>query len=70
LRIFGAGIMSSAGESIFALDSDSPNRIAFNLERVRENESSKLQSAYLLIAVTNGPASGPLSLKHGSTKPR
>ena len=34
LRIFGAGIMSSAGESIFALDSDSPNRIAFNLERV------------------------------------
>jgi CRP-like cAMP-binding protein len=26
--------MSSAGESIFALDSDSPNRIAFNLERV------------------------------------
>jgi phenylalanine-4-hydroxylase len=34
LRIFGAGIMSSATESIFALEDPSPNRIAFNLERV------------------------------------
>jgi len=34
LRIFGAGIMSSYGESVFALESDSPNRVAFNLERV------------------------------------
>ena len=34
LRIFGAGIMSSVAESVFALESDSPNRIAFDLERV------------------------------------
>ena len=34
LRIFGAGIMSSVGESVFALESYPPNRIAFNLERV------------------------------------
>jgi phenylalanine-4-hydroxylase len=34
LRIFGAGIMSSVGESVFALENDSPNRITFNLERV------------------------------------
>src|SRR3984957_5490938 len=34
LRIFGAGILSSTTESVFALDSDSPNRIAFDLERV------------------------------------
>jgi phenylalanine-4-hydroxylase len=34
LRIFGAGIMSSAAESVFALESSSPHRIAFNLERV------------------------------------
>ena len=34
LRIFGAGIMSSASESVFALDSASPHRIAFDLERV------------------------------------
>lgn len=34
LRIYGAGIVSSYGESEFALDSDSPNRIGFDLERV------------------------------------
>jgi phenylalanine-4-hydroxylase len=34
LRIFGAGIMSSATESVFALTDPSPHRIAFNLERV------------------------------------
>src|SRR3546814_868192 len=34
LRIYGAGIASSAGESAFALDDPSPNRIAFDLERV------------------------------------
>jgi phenylalanine-4-hydroxylase len=34
LRIFGAGIMSSVAESIFALESTSPHRVAFNLERV------------------------------------
>ena len=33
-RIFGAGIMSSAAESVFALESDSPNRVSFDLERV------------------------------------
>lgn len=34
LRIYGAGIVSSRAESIFALDDPSPNRIAFDLERV------------------------------------
>jgi phenylalanine-4-hydroxylase len=34
LRIFGAGIMSSTTESVFALESSSPNRIVFELERV------------------------------------
>ena len=34
LRIFGAGIMSSATESVFALESASPHRVAFDLERV------------------------------------
>jgi phenylalanine-4-hydroxylase len=34
LRIYGAGIVSSYGESMFALDDDSPNRIGFALERV------------------------------------
>jgi phenylalanine-4-hydroxylase len=34
LRIYGAGILSSYGESMFALDDPSPNRIAFDLERI------------------------------------
>lgn len=38
LRIYGAGIVSSAGESVFALDDASPNRIGFDLERVMRTE--------------------------------
>jgi phenylalanine-4-hydroxylase len=34
LRIYGAGIASSSGESVFALDDPSPHRIGFDLERV------------------------------------
>ena len=34
LRIYGAGIVSSATESVFALDDPSPNRLGFELERV------------------------------------
>ncbi|QYC08815.1 phenylalanine 4-monooxygenase [Brevundimonas nasdae] len=34
LRIYGAGIVSSATESVFALDDASPNRLGFDLERV------------------------------------
>jgi phenylalanine-4-hydroxylase len=34
MRIYGAGIVSSKGESIYCLDSLSPNRIGFDLERV------------------------------------
>jgi phenylalanine-4-hydroxylase len=34
LRLYGSGIVSSNSESIFALDSDSPNRLGFDLRRV------------------------------------
>ncbi|MDO8799659.1 phenylalanine 4-monooxygenase [Phenylobacterium sp.] len=34
LRIYGAGIVSSHAESLFALDDPSPNRLGFDLERV------------------------------------
>ena len=34
LRIYGAGIVSSAAESVFALDAPDPNRLGFDLERV------------------------------------
>lgn len=34
LRIYGAGIVSSKAETIFAVEDPSPNRIGFDLERV------------------------------------
>src|SRR3546814_19061460 len=38
LRSYGAGIVSSYAESVFALDSDSPNRIGFDLARVMRTD--------------------------------
>ncbi|QIG81498.1 phenylalanine 4-monooxygenase [Stakelama tenebrarum] len=38
LRIYGSGIVSSSAESRFALESDSPNRIGFDLRRVMRTE--------------------------------
>lgn len=38
LRIYGAGIVSSHKESIFALEGRSPNRIHFDLERVMRTD--------------------------------
>jgi phenylalanine-4-hydroxylase len=51
LRIFGAGIMSSVGESVFALESYSPNRIVFNLERVMRTKYviDDFQQTYFVI---------------------
>ena len=34
LRIYGAGIVSSATESVFSVEDPSPNRLGFDLERV------------------------------------
>jgi len=34
LRIYGSGIVSSTGESLYSLESDAPNRIGFDLERI------------------------------------
>lgn len=34
LKLYGAGIVSSYGESLFAIDDPSPNRICFDIERV------------------------------------
>jgi phenylalanine-4-hydroxylase len=34
LRIYGAGILSSPQETVFALEDDSPNRIGFDVQRL------------------------------------
>jgi len=52
LRIFGAGIMSSATESVFALADPSPHRIEFNLERVMRTKYiiDDFQQTYFVVA--------------------
>lgn len=52
LRIFGAGILSSAGESIYALESPQPLRIAFDCERVLRTryEIDHYQSVYCVLS--------------------
>ncbi len=51
LRIYGAGIVSSRAESIFALDDPSPNRLGFDLERVMRTpyRIDDFQQAYFVI---------------------
>ena len=51
VRIYGAGIASSFTESVFALDSPSPNRIHFDLERVMRTRYriDDFQESYFVI---------------------
>lgn len=51
LRIYGAGIVSSYGESIFALDDASPNRIGLDLNRVMRTDYriDDFQQSYFVI---------------------
>jgi phenylalanine-4-hydroxylase len=51
LRIFGAGLMSSPGETLFCLEDASPNRIRFDLFRVMRTRYiiSDYQQSYFVI---------------------
>lgn len=51
VRIYGAGIASSYTESVFSLDSASPNRIRFDLERVMRTHYriDDFQESYFVI---------------------
>jgi phenylalanine-4-hydroxylase len=51
LKIYGAGILSSRTESLYALDDASPNRIAFNLLRVMQTRYriDDFQQSYFVI---------------------
>ena len=51
LRIYGAGIVSSATESVFAIEDPSPNRIAFDLERIMRTDYriDDFQQVYFVI---------------------
>ncbi len=51
LRLYGSGIVSSRAESVFALESPSPNRIGFDLERVMRTKYriDDFQESYFVI---------------------
>ncbi|MEI6419916.1 MAG: phenylalanine 4-monooxygenase, partial [Sphingomonadales bacterium] len=51
LKLYGAGIVSSAAESHFALDSESPNRLGFDLQRVLRTQYriDDFQQVYFVI---------------------
>ena len=55
LRIYGSGIVSSHGESLFALDDPSPNRIGFDLKRVMRTDYriDDYQQTYFVIPSFN-----------------
>jgi phenylalanine-4-hydroxylase len=56
LRIYGAGIVSSRTESIFALEDPSPNRLGFALERVMRTlyRIDDFQQVYFVIPSLQG----------------
>ncbi|HEY1261023.1 MAG TPA: phenylalanine 4-monooxygenase, partial [Stellaceae bacterium] len=51
LRIYGSGILSSAGESVYALDDPRPHRIGFDLRRVMRTSYriDRYQATYFVI---------------------
>ena len=51
VRIYGSGIVSSRAESIYAVESASPNRVGFDLERVMRTEYriDDFQESYFVI---------------------
>lgn len=50
--IYGSGIVSSKGESVYATDSDSPHRICFDIERVMRTRYAvdDFQKSYFVIS--------------------
>lgn len=50
-RIYGAGITSSKTESVYSVESDIPNRIAFDIQRMMRTdfEITNLQKTYFVI---------------------
>jgi phenylalanine-4-hydroxylase len=51
LRIYGSGIVSSSAETVYAVESPSPNRIGFDLERVMRTDYriDDFQESYFVI---------------------
>lgn len=75
LRIYGAGIASSAQECVFALEARSPNRLHLNVDRVMRTDYviSDLQQTYFVIdsfaQLIHETVDRPFDLIYASLKP-
>jgi phenylalanine-4-hydroxylase len=75
LRIYGAGIVSSAQECIYALDAKSPNRLHLNVDRVMRTDYviSDLQQTYFVIdsfdQLIHETVDRPFDMIYASLKP-
>ncbi|WP_338762640.1 phenylalanine 4-monooxygenase [Bernardetia sp. ABR2-2B] len=51
LRIYGAGILSSAGESVYSLESDIPKRVAYDVKEILHTPyiKDRFQEKYFII---------------------
>lgn len=51
LKVYGAGILSSKGETVYSVESEKPNRVAFELERVMRTDYliDDFQKTYFVI---------------------
>lgn len=51
LRIYGAGILSSTKESVYAMESDVPNRVGFDIQRIMRTDFhiTDLQQMYFVV---------------------
>jgi phenylalanine-4-hydroxylase len=74
LRIYGAGILSSRSESVYALEDARPKRVAFELERVMrtpyriddfQEQYFRIHSLQQLLDATAGQDFGPLYQRLG-----
>jgi len=78
LRIYGAGILSSKGESIHCLESEVPNRIGFDVQRVMQTRYriDSFQKTYFVIdgfeqlfQATVDPDFGPIYYRMKGAEP-
>jgi hypothetical protein len=69
LRIYGSGIVSSRAESIYAVESPSPNRIGFDLERVMRTDYriDDFQESYFVISSSRNCSTKPIAISRRST---
>jgi phenylalanine-4-hydroxylase len=75
LRLYGAGIVSSAEESVYALEGKSPNRLHLNVDRVMRTDYciSDLQQTYFVIdsfeQLIHETVDRPFDMIYASLKP-